>query len=154
LQVTLVGDLKYGRTVHSLSVLLSRFDGVTLNLVAPPELRLPSEWLHTIRQANPSMRLVEVDEYHDVVDRTDVLYMTRVQRERFESAAAYEAVKGRYVLTASDLANAKAVVLHPLPRVDEISTCVDSLPNAKYFEQVGYGVVMRSALLCLALGAA
>jgi len=154
LQVTLVGDLKYGRTVHSLSVLLSRFDNVTLNLVAPPELRMPSTWLETIRRDNPTMRIVEVDEYHDVVDKTDVLYMTRVQQERFESAQAYEAVKGRYVLTAADLAHSKALVLHPLPRVDEISSCVDSMPNAKYFEQVGYGVVMRSALLCLALGAA
>jgi aspartate carbamoyltransferase len=153
LRITLVGDLKYGRTVHSLSCVLSRFDNMTINLVSPPELRLPQEWLDNMRAVNPGNTVRELETYKDVVDETDVLYMTRIQAERFDSVAAYEAVKGSFVLTPADLASSKAIVMHPLPRVNEIDPAVDALPGARYFEQVGYGVVMRMALLGLAMGA-
>jgi len=153
LRITLVGDLKYGRTVHSLSCVLSRYDNVTINLVSPPQLRLPSEWLDNMRAVNPGITIRELETYKDVVDETDVLYMTRIQAERFDSVEAYEAVKNSFVLTPGDLANSKAIVMHPLPRVNEISPAVDTHPGARYFQQVGYGVVMRMALLGLAMGA-
>lgn len=153
LNVTLVGDLKHGRTVHSLGVMLSRFDNVTLNVVSPPELRMPVEWLAAIHTAaSPSVRVNQLDNFKEVIDQTDVLYMTRVQQERFETQAAYDAVKDSFVLRAEDLLMSRAIVLHPLPRVNEIEPSVDALPNAKYFDQVGYGCIMRSALLGLACG--
>ena len=153
LSITLVGDLKHGRTVHSLGTLLSNFDGITLNLVAPDELRMPTEWMDHFRAANPKMTINELENYKDVVGSTDVLYMTRIQQERFATAEAYEKVKGHFVLKPADLTNSNAMVMHPLPRVNEIDVGVDALPNARYFEQTGYGVVMRMALLGLATGA-
>ena len=99
------------------------------------------------------MTINELENYKDVVGSTDVLYMTRIQQERFATAEAYEKVKGHFVLKPTDLANSNAMVMHPLPRVNEIDVGVDALPNARYFEQTGYGVVMRMALLGLATGA-
>jgi len=153
LTITLAGDLKHGRTVHSLSYVLSRFDNIKLYLVSPPELRLPTEWLGRLLVNNPTMQIIESNSYQKVLGKTDVLYMTRIQQERFDSAEAYEAVKGSFELTAADLKGSRALVMHPLPRVNEIRSDVDVMPNARYFEQVGYGVVMRMALLGLALGA-
>lgn len=152
LTVTIVGDLKHGRTVHSLTTLLSKFEGVTLNLVAPTSLALPAKWMGEIRANSPHMLVRELESYREVIKATDVLYMTRVQQERFDSREDYDAVKGGFELTANDLKGSRALVLHPLPRVNEISPCVDQSRNACYFEQVGYGVAMRMALLGLAMG--
>jgi len=151
LTVTLVGDLKHGRTVHSLATLLSRFD-VSLNLVSPPSLAMPDEWLDQVAANNPGMIVRELERYDEVVRKSDVLYMTRVQQERFESEAEYNALKASFELRATDLEGSDALVLHPLPRVGEIMPCVDATANARYFQQVGYGVCMRMALLGLAMG--
>lgn len=162
LTVTLVGDLKHGRTVHSLATMLAKFEGVTLNLVAPSQLRMPEKWMATIAETGTRVNHVDVrphsvelerNDHMAFVDKSDVIYVTRVQQERFDSQEAYDAVKKCFVLNANDLAGSKAIVMHPLPRVNEVHPSVDALPNAKYFEQVGYGCVMRSALLGLALGA-
>lgn len=165
LSVTLVGDLKHGRTVHSLATMLAKFEGVTLNLVAPSQLRMPDKWIDTIAESGsattqinqldvrPHSAELGTGDHMGFVDKSDVIYVTRVQQERFESKEAYDAVKRSFVLNARDLEHSKAIVMHPLPRVNEIHPSVDALPNAKYFEQVGYGCVMRSALLGLALGA-
>jgi len=114
---------------------------------------MPDEWMQVLKSGSPSMTINELEDYKHILPGTDVLYMTRVQQERFDSPEAYDAVKNSFVLKSSDLAESKAIVMHPLPRVNEIDTAVDALPNAKYFEQVAYGVIMRSALLGLALGA-
>lgn len=153
LTVAMVGDLKYGRTVHSLARLLSRFD-VRLEFVSPEILKMPDEILAELAQAG---RPVGVHETLDgVVGHTDVLYVTRVQRERFEDPAAYEAVKDAFVVTAETLTAAKdrMIVMHPLPRVTEIAMEVDDDPRAAYFRQMEYGMYVRMALLAMVLGKA
>jgi len=153
LNVTMVGDLKNGRTVHSLSRLLSRFDSVTINYVAPDFLRMPRDYLDEIIAAG--VRVREMDNYDEVIGHTDVLYMTRIQKERFAALESdeFEQSKGLYVLTAEDMAKASEgmVVMHPLPRVDEIDVAVDVDPRAAYFRQVGYGLSVRMALLAMCL---
>jgi aspartate carbamoyltransferase len=151
LTVTLLGDLKNGRTVHSLSRLLSLFD-IRLNYVAPTLLRMPSEIVDELRG-----RKVEQGEHtqlDDVLGDTDVLYVTRVQKERFADPAEYEQVKDAYVITPETLSGArsKLVVMHPLPRVNEIAPELDDDPRASYFRQVEYGLYVRMALLALVLG--
>ena len=103
------------------------------------------------RLNSPSLQINELGGYETVVDDSDVLYMTRIQKERFERAADYEAVKSSFELCPADLGRSRALVMHPLPRVNEITPEVDRLPNARYFEQVGYGVIMRMTLLGFAL---
>ncbi|HSM01519.1 MAG TPA: aspartate carbamoyltransferase [Acidimicrobiia bacterium] len=153
LTVTMVGDLKYGRTVHSLSRLLSRFK-VELHLVSPEILRMPDEILAELAEAKTPF------EVHDSLDAvmpaTDVLYVTRVQKERFEDEDQYEAVKDQFVVTAATLVPAKErmIVMHPLPRVSEISMEVDADPRAAYFRQMEYGMYVRMALLAMVLGKA
>ncbi len=144
LQVALVGDLKFGRTVHSLVPALRRV-GVRPVAVPAPGLGLPK----TLGDDIPTMDLEEA------ARSCDVLYVTRVQKERFEDAKEYEAVKGAFVVDAELLARtrSKAIVLHPLPRVDEIRTDVDALPAAKYFDQARNGVPVRMAVLATLLGA-
>jgi len=153
LTVTMVGDLKYGRTVHSLSRLLAKFD-VALHLVSPDILRMPGEILEEL--AESGIAVTEHGALDPVVPVTDVLYVTRVQKERFESEADYDAVKDAFVLTPATLEAAKErmIVMHPLPRVNEISMEVDADPRAAYFRQMGYGMYVRMALLAMVLGKA
>mmetsp|Transcript_6815 Transcript_6815/g.12644 ORF Transcript_6815/g.12644 Transcript_6815/m.12644 type:complete len:377 (-) Transcript_6815:274-1404(-) len=154
--VVLVGDLKHGRTVHSLATLLARtYPGsCSLKLVSPPQLAMPQEVLDVLTANGCSFTQHEgLDDA--VVMSADVLYVTRVQKERFESLAEYEQLKLKYVVDPALLAKAKAtlVLLHPLPRVGEIDVACDSDPRAAYFRQMENGMYVRMALLCLVLGA-
>lgn len=153
LTVTMLGDLKYGRTVHSLARLLSLYN-VRLNYVSPDILRMPAEIIaelsaHGIPQA-------EHASLEPVMVETDVLYVTRVQKERFEDSSQYENVKGAFVIDASTMQSARQrmIVMHPLPRVGEISMEVDDDPRAAYFRQMEYGLYVRMALLAMVLGKA
>lgn len=150
LNVALVGDLRYGRTVHSLAYALSLYD-VRLFFVSPDMLRMRREVLETIKG---KVKVVEKSSLEDVVDIADVLYVTRIQKERFPDAAEYAKVKGSYRIDLKLLEKAKkdTIVLHPLPRVDEIAPEVDGTSHARYFEQVWNGIVTRMALLALVLG--
>jgi aspartate carbamoyltransferase len=153
LTVTMLGDLKFGRTVHSLARLLSLFK-VRLNYVAPEALRMPSALIGEL--SAQGLDQSESTRLEDVLPQTDVLYVTRVQKERFESEAAYEAVRGSYVITPDLLKKAKEemIVMHPLPRVGEIAMEVDQDPRAAYFRQMEYGLYTRMALLAMVLGKA
>ena len=152
LTITMLGDLKYGRTVHSLARLLSLYN-VRINYVAPYVLRMPEEIIEELPRTLPQAQYQTFD---DVIAETDVLYVTRVQKERFESEAAYESVKGTYVISKETLKQAKdkMIVMHPLPRVGEISMDVDDDPRAAYFRQMEYGLYVRMALLAMVLGKA
>ncbi len=151
LNVTLVGDLRYGRTVHSLAYALSLYK-VKLHLVSPELLRMRREVSDAIKK---KIEIVEKTEIKDVLPETDVLYVTRIQEERFPDPAEYAKVRGTYKIGADTLKNAKEdmIIMHPLPRVDEIDDEVDDTPHARYFQQVWNGIVMRMALLALILGA-
>lgn len=153
LTVTMLGDLKYGRTVHSLSRLLTLF-GAKLNYVSPELLRMPAEIIAELNARSVSQ--TEYRELDPVLAETDVLYVTRVQKERFADLNEYEAVKGAYVISPETMNKAKdrMVLMHPLPRVGEISYDVDKDPRAAYFRQVQYGMYVRMALLALVLGKA
>ena len=150
LKVAMVGDLRYGRTVHSLAYALSLYKNVRLFLVSPDLLRMRREVLEDIG------RNVEIEEGNDlkkILNDVDVIYMTRIQKERFADPAEYETVKGSYRLTQADLRDAKrnSIVMHPLPRVDEIDADVDNTSHARYFKQVWYGLLVRMGLLSLLL---
>lgn len=152
IEVTMVGDLKYGRTVHSLLMALSHWR-VRFNFVACPELAMPAEFLEICHRRGIPYTVSE-DFSRDIIDRTDILYMTRVQRERFTDLMEYERVKDLYTLTADMLAGARPNmrILHPLPRVNEIHTDVDADPRAYYFQQAKNGLYTRQAMICRALG--
>ena len=142
------GDLKYGRTVHSLINALSRYKNIKLILISPAELKIPSFVRYeTIEKCG--MQIVETTSLEEALPELDVLYMTRIQRERFPDINEYERLKDSYILTEDKMALAKAdtIVLHPLPRVNEISVKVDKDPRACYFKQVYYGKLMREALI-------
>ncbi len=145
--VGLCGDLKFGRTVHSLITAMSRYEGVEFVLISPPELVIPDYLKRTLAQRGAAWR--EVQSLEDVMADLDVLYMTRVQKERFFNEADYVRLKDSYILTPDKLATAKQdmIVLHPLPRVNEISHRVDDDPRARYFEQVENGKFVRMALM-------
>ncbi len=151
--VTMLGDLKYGRTVHSLSRLLTLF-GVKLNYVSPEILRMPEDVKTEV--AGKGIRQNEYGSLDKVLPETDVLYVTRVQKERFEDPADYEKVKGAYVIDPAVMKSAKKkmIVMHPLPRVTEISMDFDEDPRAAYFRQMEYGLYVRMALLAMVLGKA
>ena len=153
LTVTMLGDLKYGRTVHSLARLLSLYN-VRLNYVSPEILRLPSEIMEEVAQKN--IPQAEYTSLEPVLAQTDVLYVTRVQKERFTDQAMYESVRGAYVITPEIMQQAKErmIVMHPLPRVGEISMAFDDDPRAAYFRQMEYGLYVRMALLAMVLGKA
>lgn len=153
LTVTMLGDLKYGRTVHSLARLLSLYQ-VRLNYVSPDLLRMPREIIDELDQK--SVAQAEFTSLDEALPESDVLYVTRVQKERFEDEALYESVKGAFVITPETLTKAKdeMIVMHPLPRVGEISLEVDDDPRAAYFRQMEYGLYVRMALLALVLGKA
>lgn len=151
LNIALVGDLRFGRTVHSLAYALSLYE-VKLYFISPELLRMRREVLDTISER---IKVVETSSLDEALPKLDVLYVTRIQKERFPDAAEYTRVKGSYKIDAATLKNTKKemIVLHPLPRVDEISPDVDSTTHARYFQQVWNGIVMRMALLALILGA-
>jgi aspartate carbamoyltransferase catalytic subunit len=151
LNITLMGDLRYGRTVHSLAYALSLYD-VNLTLVSPELLRMRREVSDAIKQR---INIVECSAVEDVLPETDVLYVTRIQEERFPDPAEYAKVSGTYKIDISTLEGAKEdlIIMHPLPRVDEIAHEVDDTPYARYFQQVWNGIVTRTALLALIFGA-
>ncbi len=153
LTVTMLGDLKYGRTVHSLSRLLSLYK-VTLNYVAPEILRMPGDVVEELKAKK--MEQSQHNSIDEVLPDTDVLYVTRVQKERFEDPAEYEKVKGAYVIDPPTMkaARERMIVMHPLPRVTEISMDFDDDPRAAYFRQMEYGLYVRMALLAMVLGKA
>jgi len=153
LTITMLGDLKFGRTVHSLSRLLSLFD-VHINYVSPEILGMPPELLTELTREG--MRQRAHTTLAPILPETDVLYVTRVQKERFDDLDDYEAVKGAYVITPETLEAAKdeMIVMHPFPRVGEISIEVDDDPRAAYFRQMEYGLYVRMALLAMVLGKA
>jgi len=151
LDIAFVGDLKYGRTVHSLTMALSLFN-TRFHLVSPPELKLPSAVKRHIKEAN--LKYEQYTDFMDVIPKCDIIYMTRIQRERFPDPLDYEKVKNAYILENAMLANSKenVKVLHPLPRVNEINEDVDSNPKAYYFQQALNGVFVRQALVASILG--
>jgi aspartate carbamoyltransferase len=151
LNVGMVGDLRYGRTVHSLARLLCLYD-VRFNFVSPEILRLPLDVMNDIR--DHELPAAETYDVADIISDVDVLYVTRVQKERFADLAQYEEVKDLYVITPElmEQAKQKMVVMHPLPRVGEISYHVDSDPRAAYFRQMENGMYIRMALLASVLG--
>ena len=151
LQLTMVGDLKYGRTVHSLLQAMSLFE-TRFTFVSPPELAMPLEYKQFLQQRHLSF--VESRDLLPHIPETDILYMTRVQAERFQDPMDYEKVKNIYALTASMLPHCKPnlKILHPLPRVNEIALDVDDTPQAYYFEQARNGVYTRMAIITYLLG--
>ncbi len=143
----MVGDLKYGRTVHSLLMAMSQFNNPIFNFVAPPELAMPDEY--KLYLTNKGIRYFEHLEFNDIINQADIIYMTRVQKERFIDPVEYEKVKNVYILRNEMLANTKPTVkiLHPLPRINEIHTNVDGNPKAYYFTQARNGVFTRMAII-------
>jgi aspartate carbamoyltransferase catalytic subunit len=149
LHVAMCGDLLYGRTVHSLTYLLGLYTNMRFTYVSPKRLALPEKVTSFLQEHKiPFEQTTEINAGLDA----DVLYMTRVQKERFDDVAEYEKLKDSYILSAKLLKDKKATIMHPLPRVGEISTDVDALPNAAYFRQARNGVPVRMALLSLLLG--
>lgn len=147
LNIGLCGDLKNGRTVHSLIKALSRFDDVTFYLISPRELSIPT-YIRSFLQQN-NQRYIETTGLEATMPQLDALYMTRIQRERFDNPEDYERLKNIYILSAQKLKLARPdlIVMHPLPRVDEINLNVDGDSRAKYFKQAEYGLYIRMALL-------
>jgi aspartate carbamoyltransferase catalytic subunit len=150
LNIALVGDLRYGRTVHSLAYALSLYD-VNLILVSPSMLRMRREVLDAIEE---KIRVAEKATLDEIIDDVDVLYVTRIQKERFPEPAEYAKVRGSYQVDLKLLERAKQsmIILHPLPRVDEIAVEVDDTHHARYFQQVWNGIVTRMAILSMVLG--
>jgi aspartate carbamoyltransferase catalytic subunit len=148
------GDLKFGRTVHSLIKAMSRYENVKFLLISPDELKIP-EYLKKELLKKNNVEFVEVEKMEDVMDSLDVLYMTRVQRERFFNEQDYIRLKDFYILDKEKLEKAKSdmIVLHPLPRVNEIAYEVDEDPRACYFKQAEFGMYVRMALIAKLLGA-
>jgi aspartate carbamoyltransferase catalytic subunit len=153
LTITLLGDLKYGRTVHSLARLLSLFD-VRINYVSPEILSFPQEIISEV--AGHGIPQAQYNSLEPVLAQTDVLYVTRVQKERFEDLALYEQVRNAFIVTPEIMKAAKdeMIIMHPLPRVGEISMELDDDPRSAYFRQVEYGMYVRMALLAMVLGKA
>ena len=151
LNIFMVGDLKYGRTVHSLVMAMSRWNA-TFNFISPDELKIPHEF--KLYLDNLGLKYYEHSDFTDIISKADIIYMTRVQRERFSDPIEYEKVKNVYVLKESMLKDTKEnmKILHPLPRVNEIAREIDSNPKAYYFEQALNGVYTRQAILCYLLG--
>jgi len=151
LSITLVGDLKNGRTVHALVEVLSHF-GVRFYFVSPDLLRMPEEV--AVRMKEKGCEVIETDDLVMAASKSDLVYMTRIQKERFADVSEYEKVKGSYILNREflDRLKKKITILHPLPRVDEIHPEVDSYPGAAYFRQMRNGVFVRMALLAMILG--
>ncbi len=152
LTVTLLGDLKFGRTVHSLAQMLSHFPNIQLNLVSPPNLRMPKTYLDLLSARN--CKFQEFAQLDGVLPTTDVLYQTRVQKERFTDLDEYNRSKGLFIVTPQVMSKLKhsSILMHPFPRVDEIEESVDNDSRAKYFMQPACGLRVRMALLALVMG--
>ncbi|MDD4503769.1 MAG: aspartate carbamoyltransferase, partial [Clostridiaceae bacterium] len=151
--IAFCGDLKFGRTVHSLISSMSRYKGSHFVLISPSELRLPEHLKLSLLEKH-SVSISETDNLEEVINQVDVLYMTRIQKERFFNEADYTRLKDSYILNKSKLRNAgeDMMVMHPLPRVNEISYDVDDDKRAVYFKQAEYGIYVRMALMALLLG--
>ncbi len=143
-KIAIVGDLKYGRTVHSLVYALAMFN-CEIIFISPEQLQMPSEILDDLKRLKCKFTIKS--SLIENIDDVDVIYMTRIQKERFPDPKEYLKVKGQYTLTKNNMINTDAILMHPLPRVDEINFDVDSLDNAMYFKQAFYGVPVRMALL-------
>lgn len=153
LTVGFCGDLKFGRTVHSLTKAMSRYKNIKFIFIAPPELKIPEYLKHDLLDAK-NLDYKEVETIEEVIEDLDILYMTRVQKERFFNEQDYIRLKDTYILDLKKLEKSKSdlIVMHPLPRVNEIATEVDDDPRAKYFDQVQNGRFMRMALILKMLG--
>lgn len=151
--IGICGDLKFGRTVHSLIMALSRYKNNKFILISPEELRIPDYIKKEVLQKN-NIQFVEAETMEEVIDEVDILYMTRVQRERFFNEEDYIRLKDSYILDENKLRKAKSdmIILHPLPRVNEIAYEVDQDPRAKYFQQAKFGMYVRMALMAKLLG--
>ena len=145
LKIALIGDLKFGRTVHSLSNALCLFDNVKIYLVSPKELKMPQEILIDLNKTK--VEYEEVENIESVIDDVDVLYVTRIQKERFADVDDYEKIKGAYIINKKMLEGKNAIVMHPLPRIDEIDCDVDNTKYNKYFTQAANAVPVRMAIL-------
>ena len=144
LRIALVGDLKYGRTVHSLVYALAMFN-VEIVFISPEELQMPPEIIQDLKKLNCKFSIK--NSLFDNINDVDVIYMTRIQKERFPDPKEYLKVKGQYTINKSNLEGSDVILMHPLPRVDEINFDVDTLDNAMYFKQAFYGVPVRMAIL-------
>ena len=151
LHVAMVGDLRYGRTVHSLSYLLGLYKDIRFTFVSPHELTMPDKVTSFLKEKK--FTYWETDSLKPALD-ADIMYVTRVQQERFADKSEYERLKLKYIVKARMLKGKKVTVMHPLPRVGEIATDVDGLKNAAYFRQAANGVPVRMALLAMLLGKA
>ena len=153
LTVGLCGDLMFGRTVHSLMKALSRYENITFILISPQELMIPEYVRKEVLRKN-GIKYEEVRRIEEVIDKLDILYMTRVQKERFFNEEDYVRLKDHYILDNEKMALAKEdmIVMHPLPRVNEIAVEVDNDPRAIYFKQAKYGMYVRMALIIKLLG--
>lgn len=145
LKIALVGDLKYGRTVHSLSNALALFNNIKIYFVSPSELRIPPEVLHDLNKTD--VEYEEVSNIEDIIDDVDVLYVTRIQKERFVDVDEYLKIKGAYIVNKNLIDGKNLIVMHPLPRIDEITTDVDNTKYNKYFIQAFNAVPVRMAIL-------
>jgi aspartate carbamoyltransferase catalytic subunit len=147
-----VGDLRYGRTIRSLAYLLGKFNNVRMTFVSPPELKMGDDIKSYLKRHNVTFD--ETENLASVISSADVVYQTRIQKERFPDVEEYERLKDSFIITRSlvDSMKAKAILMHPLPRVNEIEREVDSSPHAMYFKQAGYGVLVRMALLKMLIG--
>lgn len=151
IKIAFVGDLKYGRTVHSLLKAMKLFNA-RFYFVAPKSIQIPDKLLKELDDMDISYSLHE--NYEEIIDKIDVMYVTRIQRERFDDIEEYKKVSGIYKIKDTDIigkTKENMIIMHPLPRVDEIDVSVDNLPNAKYFDQAKNGVVVREAMYILAL---
>jgi aspartate carbamoyltransferase catalytic subunit len=144
LNIALIGDLKYGRTVHSLSYALGMF-GANMHFISPDELKMPNEVLHDLKEKKISYH--EVSDFKDVIDDLDILYVTRIQKERFPDVEEYEKIKNAYLIDKKLIEGRNLAVMHPLPRIDEISHNVDNTKYNLYFKQAFNGVPVRMAIL-------
>lgn len=145
IKIALIGDLKYGRTVHSLANALTLYDNVELYFVSPDELKMPNEILHDLDKVG--MSYTEVSNISDIIDKVDVLYVTRIQKERFPDIEDYLEIKGAYIINKKMLEGKDLIVMHPLPRIDEIDGDVDDTKYNKYFTQAANAVPVRMAIL-------
>ena len=145
IKIALIGDLKYGRTVHSLANALTLYNNVELYFVSPPELKMPQEILHDLDKVG--MSYTEVSNISDIIDKVNVLYVTRIQKERFGDIDDYLKIKGAYIINKKMLEGKDLIVMHPLPRIDEIDGDVDDTKYNKYFTQAANAVPVRMAIL-------
>ena len=145
LKIALIGDLKFGRTVHSLANALCLYDNVELYFVSPDKLKMPQEILHDLDKMN--MSYTEVSNINEIIDKVNVLYVTRIQKERFADVDDYLEIKGAYIINKKMLEGKDLIVMHPLPRIDEINGDVDDTKYNKYFTQAANAVPVRMAIL-------